>query len=291
MANLFNISNKNILATASITITDQTDAATLAGGISVVSGSKNQVFITGLSNPYSPDWTKNNLVIRPYLLASSITRLTGTDGEYNPDLFDPDEYPNLSKPNGQSSTVAYINPNDIQWYMRDANGTETLINPEYNLNFSFIFTHNNIVFNDKRYLVIHNNFIPKDSFVTLICRFTFRDPYAKMFVKQSYEIDLSCLSTGLGANQLVIHSVNGNTIYNSHPNYIDLYCSYYKNGVKVDVQQELEASDKSSTLRWYIRSAGGEGWILLDGTRQADGDIDRIDKNNPFKNAENMREI
>ena len=45
MANLFNINDKNILATASITITDQTDAATLAGGISVVSGSKNQDYL------------------------------------------------------------------------------------------------------------------------------------------------------------------------------------------------------------------------------------------------------
>ena len=87
MANIFNINDKSILATASITITDQTDAATLAGGISVVSGSKNQVYLTGSNSPFSPDWTKNNLVIRPYLYASTITRSTGTTNEYNPDLF------------------------------------------------------------------------------------------------------------------------------------------------------------------------------------------------------------
>ena len=268
MANLFNINDKNILATASITITDQTDAATLAGGISVVSGSKNQVYVTGLSNPFSPDWTKNNLVIRPYLYASSITRLTGTDGEYNPDLFDPDEYPNLNKPNGQSSTVAYINPNDIQWYMRDANGTETLINPEYNLNFSFIFTHNGIVFNDKRYLVIHSNFIPKDSFVTIICRYSFYDPFAKMFIKQQYEIDISCLSTGLGTNKLTISSVNGTSIYNNNPEYIDLYTSYFEEGNEISIQAEIEDQTKNAALNWFIRSASGNGWILLDGTKQ-----------------------
>ena len=33
LPNLFNINDQSILATASITITDQTDAATLVGGI------------------------------------------------------------------------------------------------------------------------------------------------------------------------------------------------------------------------------------------------------------------
>ena len=267
MANLFNINDKNILATASITITDQTDAATLAGGISVVSGSKNQVFITGLSNPYSPDWTKNNLVIRPYLYASSITRLTGTVAEYNPDLFDPDEYPNLNKPDGVNSTP-YVNSNDIQWYMRDSNGVETLINPETNMNFSFIHTHNTVVFNDKRYLVIHSNLLPKDSFMTLICRYSFYDPFAKMFIKQQHDIDISCLSTGLGTNKLTLTSVNGTSIYNNNPEYIDLYASYFEEGNEISIQSELESQTKNATLNWFIRSTSGSGWTLLDGSKQ-----------------------
>ena len=61
--NLFNINSKSILATASITITDQSDAANLAGNISIIQSSKNQVYITGSSNPFSPDWTKQNLVL------------------------------------------------------------------------------------------------------------------------------------------------------------------------------------------------------------------------------------
>ena len=272
MANLFNIKDKNILATASITITDQTDAATLAGGISVVSGSKNQVFITGLSNPYSPDWTKNNLVIRPHLIATSITRLTGTEAEYNPDLFDPDEYPNLNKPD--NSLTPYVNPNDIQWYMRDSNGVETLINPEANLNFSYIHTHNGVVFNDKRYLVIHSNLLPKDSFMTLICKFSFYDPFAKMFIPQQYEIDISCLSTGLGTNKLTLTSVNGTSIYNNNPEYIDLYVSYFEEGNEINIQSELENQTKNATLNWFIRSASGNGWTLLDGSKQNDEGYD-----------------
>lgn len=268
MANLFNINDKNILATASITITDQTDAATLAGGISVVSGSKNQVYITGLSNPYSPDWTKNYLVIRPHLIATSITKLSGGLEEYNPDLFDPDEYPNLNKPNGVESEAPYINPKELQWYLRDASGTETLINPETNFNFSFMFTHNNVIYNDKRYLVIQNNFIPKDSFVTIICKFSFYDPFAKLFIPQQYEIDISCLSTGRGENRLTITSVNGTSIYNNNPEYIDLYASYFEDGNEINIQSEVENQTQNATINWFIRSTTGNGWTLLDGSKQ-----------------------
>ena len=271
MANIFNIKDKNILATASITITDQTDAATLAGGISVISGSKNQVYLTGTATPFSPDWTKHNLVLRPHLLATSIVRSIGTVDEYNPDLFDPNEYPDLSKPNGSTSSP-YIDTNYLHWYYRDSSGVETLINPDTDSNFSFTYTTNDVTFTDKRYLVIKKNFVPKDTFITIICKFSFYDPFAKVLIKQTYEVDLSCLSTGLGTNQLVINSVNGTSIYNSHPNYIDLYCSYFKNGVEVDIQDEIERSDKSSILRWYIRSGGGDGWVLLDGTKQDEGE-------------------
>lgn len=268
MANLFNIKDKSILATASITITDQTDAANLAGGISVVSGSKNQVFITGISNPYSPDWTKNNLVIRPFLIATTVTRLTGTEMEYTPDLFDPNEYPNLSKPT--DSTTPYVNPNDIKWYMRDSSGVETLINPETHLNFSYTYTHNSIVFNDKRFLVIRGNVLSKDSFMTLICRYSFYDPFAKIFVPRTETIDISCLSTGLSTNKLTLVSVNGNSIYNNNPEYIDLYASYFEEGNEINIQSELENQTRNATLNWYIRSSTGNGWTLLDGTRQND---------------------
>ena len=268
MANIFNINDKNILATASITITDQTDAATLAGGISVVSGSKNQVYLTGLSSPYSPDWSKNNLVLRPYLYASSIVKLVNTPEEYNPDLFAPQEYPDLNNPTGDLSSTPYINTNDLNWYVRDANGVERLIDPDTDYNFSFIYTHGSNVFRDKRFLVVQNNFIAKDSFVTIICRYTFYDPYAKLYVKQNHEIDISCLSTGLSSNRLAITSVNGTSIYNNTPTYIDLYATYFEEGNEVDIQAELEDQTKNATLNWFIRSSSGSGWTLLDGTKQ-----------------------
>lgn len=270
LANIFNINDKSILATASITITDQTDAATLAGGISVVSGSKNQVYLTGSSSPFSPDWTKNNLVLRPYLYASSIMRATGTISPYNPDLFDPDEYPDLSRPGDNNVTIPYINTQSLHWYLRDANGVETLIDPAIHTHFDYVYTHNNNIVSDKRYLVIKDNFVIKDSFATIICKFSFYDPFAKIHINQNYEIDLSCLSTGLGANQLLINSINGTSIYNSFPVYIDLYTTYYKNGVEVNVQEEIESGATSSYLYWYIRTADGRGWTLLDGTKQSE---------------------
>ena len=270
MANIFNINDKSILATASITITDQTDAATLAGGISVVSGSKNQVYLTGSNSPFSPDWTKNNLVIRPYLYASTITRSTGTTNEYNPDLFNPVEYPSLSNPGDSNVSTAYINTNDLFWYVRDANGTETLINPELNDNFSYSYTNNGTLFSDKRYLVIKNNFVQKDSFATIICKFSFYDPFAKIHIYQNYEIDLSCLSTGMSTSQLVINPINGTSIYNSFPTFIELHANFFKDGLPVDVQKEITLADRSSSLFWFIRSSNGQGWTLLDGTKQDD---------------------
>ena len=84
---------EKLKATASVTIVDETDASTLVSNMVVVKGSKNQIYITGQDNPYSPDWTKNNLVIRPFLQASNITKENKSNEEYNPDLFDPAEYP------------------------------------------------------------------------------------------------------------------------------------------------------------------------------------------------------
>lgn len=67
-------------ATAQITIVDTTDASYLSGGLSIVSGSRNQIYVptaTG-DSAYSPNWKFNNLVIRPFLTASNIKKAEGT---------------------------------------------------------------------------------------------------------------------------------------------------------------------------------------------------------------------
>ena len=48
--------NYKVLATAQLTITDQTDASNLAGNLTIVNGSKSQIYLTGASQPYNPDW-------------------------------------------------------------------------------------------------------------------------------------------------------------------------------------------------------------------------------------------
>ena len=274
LPNLFNINDKSILATASITITDQTDVANLIGGISIVKGTKNQVYLTGSSTPFSPDWEKDNLVLRPYVYASTVTKGDGLYDSYNPDFFDPKEYPNLDNPNDGYSTVPYINKDTIAWFVRDANGAERIIDPEKDSRFIFNYTTQDTqeIFTDKRFLVIRGNIVPTNSFLTIICRFSFYDPFAKMNISQSYEIDLSCLSTGSGSNRLIINRVNGTSIYNSAPEHIDLFATFFRDGVEVNVQEELRASEKNSTLRWYIRSADGAGWTFLDGEKQDEND-------------------
>jgi hypothetical protein len=66
-------SNYKVLASSQITITDQTDAANLAGHLSVVKGNKSQIYMTGTTSPYVPNWSlsDSHLVIRPYLIASN----------------------------------------------------------------------------------------------------------------------------------------------------------------------------------------------------------------------------
>ena len=82
---------EKIKATASVTIVDETDASTLIGNMTVVSGSKNQIYLTGQANPFSPNWAKSNLVIRPFLQATNVTKNNLVDVEYDPDLFNPEE--------------------------------------------------------------------------------------------------------------------------------------------------------------------------------------------------------
>ena len=68
------LNNYKVLASSQITITDQTDAANLAGHLSIVKGSKSQVYMTGTNSPFVPNWSLSDsyLVIRPYLRASNI---------------------------------------------------------------------------------------------------------------------------------------------------------------------------------------------------------------------------
>lgn len=163
MANIFNINNQQIKTTASITITDQTDVANLIGGLTVVKGGKNQVYLTGSSSPFSPDWKKNNLVLKPYLYASTIVKNPGTAEEYAPDLFDAIEYPSLEDVSSDGNYTPYINTQNLNWFIRDINGIETLIDPEIDTRFSY--KHET---EDKRFLVIKDNIISKDSSATII---------------------------------------------------------------------------------------------------------------------------
>lgn len=263
MANIFNINNQTIKTTASITITDQTDVANLVGGLTIVKGGKNQVYLVGSSTPFSPDWKRNNLIIRPYLYASTIVKNAGLANEYSPDLFDSTEYPSLEDVSADGVYTPYINTSNLNWFIRDINGVESLIDPDIDSRFSY--KHDT---EDKRYLVIKDNIINKDSSATIICRFNYFDPFAKQNVKQVYELDLTCLSTGQGSNEIIINSINGTTIRNGVPGYIDLYTSFFKDGVEVDMQEEIENSITSSRLRWYLRGADGASWILLDNTIQ-----------------------
>jgi hypothetical protein len=81
-------------------------------------------------------------------------------------------------------------------------------------------------------------------------------------------MDLSCIATGQGTDQLLINNTFGTSIHNNDPAYIELYASYFSNGENIDVQSQIEDPTLLSSIQWYKRASSEDGWILLDSTNQ-----------------------
>ena len=258
--NIFNVPFASILATSSISIANQSTSAELTGSLNIEAGNKNQIYTAGLPAPYSPDWTISNLVIKPYCIASTITKISDTFETYNPNLFDIQEYPDLNNPEYYERNTTYIK--NLKWLTRSVSGVETEIEEDEN----FSFEYNDCP--DNRYLVIKNNFLPRDSYVTIICKYDYNDPYTNSKIAQTYSLDLSCIATGQGTDQLMINNIFGTSIHNNDPAYIELYASYFSNGIEIDIQEQIEDPTIQSSIQWYKRASSEDGWILLDATTQ-----------------------
>lgn len=263
--NIFNVPFNSILATASISIANQSTSAELLGGLLIEEGNKNQIYTAGLPAPYSPDWALTNLVIRPYCTASTITKINDEFTTYNPDLFDINEYPDLNDTQYYERETLYIK--NLKWYTRSVSGLETEIIEDEN--FSFVYKEAL----DNRYLVVKNNFLQRDSYVTIICKYNYNDPFTNSLIPQTYSIDLSCIATGQGTDQLIINNTIGTSIHNNDPAYIELYVSYFSNGLEMDVQEQIEDPVSQSSVQWYKRASSEDGWILLDAENQDNNDF------------------
>lgn len=269
--------NYKVLATAQLTITDQTDASNLAGNLTIVNGSKSQTYLTGKSNPFNPDWKRNNLVIRPYMIATSITR-GPQDNKYNPDLFDPFEYPNLDKPGDLNITNKYIH--DIEWYIVDSANNQTKIDVTHNdfkNKFSHEWTYNakdgqDVRLTDKRTLVIKDNILEKDAIASIVVKFSFNDPFADIRIPVTYEIQINSISTGVGMSKASINSIDGNAFYNAQDNETLRFQSlYFSEGQDVDLDSILSSgSSPGWTVEWFIKTQ--QGWTLLDPVTQDDNE-------------------
>ncbi|MGL5506918.1 MAG: hypothetical protein ACRDB0_03335, partial [Paraclostridium sp.] len=263
--------NYKVMATAQLTITDQTDASNLAGNMTVVTGGKSQVYLTGATQPYSPDWKANNLVIRPYMIATNIYR-GQSDAKYNPDLFDPWEYPDLTNPGDTGISGAYIR--DIKWYTVDSAGNETLIDTETDNKYSHEYTYSkdeqSKLIKDSRQLVVKDNVLSKDSTLTFLIKFAFHDPFANINIPMVYSIDVNCISTGVGNSKTNIISVNGTTFYNADPDKLLFVAEYFSEGEKQDLEGLLSDALSQTNVKWFIRTQSKDGWAILDPVTQDD---------------------
>lgn len=261
--------NYKVLATAQLTITDQTDASNLAGNLTVVNGSKSQIYLTGSTQPYNPNWKLNNLVIRPYMIATNVYRGSSID-KYNPDLFDPKEYPNLENPGDVNVYSKYIH--DIQWYLVDSANNETLIDVNTDPRFSHTWTYEDkmggdLVLTDKRTLVIKDNILEKDSLASIVIKFSFNDPFADIKIPVVYEMQINSISTGMGTSKASINSIDGNAFYNAETNQqLRFEAEYFKEGVAVDLENKLQSGVSNLKVEWFIKT--NTGWTLLEPSTQ-----------------------
>lgn len=265
--------NYKVLATAQLTITDQTDASNLAGNMTIVNGSKSQMFLTGSTQPYSPDWKMNNLVIRPYMIATNVFRGSSSD-KYNPDLFDPKEYPNLEIPGDINVTTKYIH--DLEWYLVDSANNETLIDVSKDQRFSHTWTYKNkagedLVLSDKRTLVVKDNILQKDQIASLVVKFSFHDPFADIRIPVVYDIQINNISTGMGTTKAAVNSIDGNAFYNADTaEKLRFEAQFFKEGVAVDLEQKLQSGVSNLKVEWFIKSSNG--WTILDASTQDDNE-------------------
>ena len=269
--------NYKVLATAQLTVTDQTDASNLAGNMTIVNGSKSQTFLTGNAQPYNPDWKRNNLVIRPYMIATNITR-GSQSSKYNPDLFDPFEYPNLESPGDLNVSGKYIY--DLEWYIVDSANNQTKIDVKHE-NFRNKFSHEwtytgkggtSVRLTDKRTLVIKDNILEKDGIASLIVKFSFHDPFADIRIPVAYEIQINNISTGMGSSKASINAIDGNTFYNAaEEDSLRLEALYFTEGTEVNLDSILSSASTSGWLvEWFIKTPNG--WTLLDPVTQDDNE-------------------
>lgn len=259
--------NYKVLATAQMTITDQTDASNLAGNMTIINGSKSQAYLTGSAQPYNPNWEVNKLVLRPYMIATNVYRSKG-DTRYNPDLFDPKEYPNLETPGDTNVTTKYIH--DIEWYIVDSANNQKLIDTtqsEFKDKFSHTWQYGDRLVQDKRTLVIQKNILGKDQMASIMVKFSFHDPFADIRIPVAYEVQLNNLSTGVGATKTFINAIDGNSFYNADDNaQLRFEANYYREGVAVDLSKELSSPSSNLQVEWYIKSPNG--WAVLSPTTQ-----------------------
>lgn len=298
-------SNYKVLASSQITITDQTDAANLAGHLSVVKGNKSQIYMTGTTSPYVPNWSlsDSHLVIRPYLIASNIYHSVNGE-QVNADLFDPWLYPNLQNPGSPSTGSPFIDPDQITWSLIDTAGHRTVINvttdedgnetsgQDFGHTYTYSGDKGSKTIKDKRQLVIKNNIIKKDSLASIEVKFSFKDPFANIFIPVVYSLELNCISTGAGATKAIINPTNGASFYNGESGSVDeqgrsyllAVAEYYKDGVLEEpaaLEQLIENNQLS--VEWAIRSGSTPGgWAILDSLNQ---------DTNPFNKDELCYEI
>lgn len=241
---------EKLKATASVTIIDETDASTLFSNMMIVKGSKSQIYTDG---NYSPDWTKNNLVIRPFLQATNVVSADGT----NPDLFDPAVFGN------NLTTYGYIS--NIHWFFRDSSGVETRWEDPSGdgsaMTYTYTVNGQAVTCSDARQFIIRDNILQKNSTMDIICRFTFHDPDANVSIAQQVEMTLINLASGRSDSKVITSCLNTNAISNHGDQYIDILAQFYDESGEQSITEMIHDGAYNVACQWYIRNADGWYWL------------------------------
>ena len=163
--------------------------------------------------------------------------------------------------------------------------------------FTYTYTIDGVanICTDGRQLVIRTNMLSKNTTADIVCKFSFYDPFANMFISQQLETTIINIASGQSNSRLLTSCVNGNAITNTGNSYVDIIAKFYDDVGEINIDDLIKSGDANVSCLWYIRRY--DGWVLLDPTEagqngaNADTKMYEIKRVNSYDNVSGSYEL